>query len=95
MSSSKVLILFGGIYYIFAKLGHFLSQLVACTKNHHPTDKILGKINLNEVLHLLDFVQATFDFKVRDKSSFIALNLSRTYSLEYNKCIDYFSLYKS
>jgi hypothetical protein len=25
-------------------------------KNHHPTDKILGKINLNEVLHLLDFV---------------------------------------
>jgi hypothetical protein len=56
MSSSKVLILFGGIYYIFAKLGHFLSQLVACTKNHHPTDKILGKINLNEVLHLLDFV---------------------------------------
>jgi hypothetical protein len=31
MSSSKVLILFGGIYYIFAKLGHFISQLVACT----------------------------------------------------------------
>ena len=65
------------------------------TSSSCPTDNILGKINLNEVLHLLDFVEATFDFKVRDKSGFIAMNLSRIYSLEYNKCIDYFSLYQS
>jgi hypothetical protein len=48
MSSSKVLILFGGIYYIFAKLGHFSRNLLHAHKNHHPADKILGYFNLNE-----------------------------------------------
>jgi hypothetical protein len=84
ISSSKVLILFGGIYYIFAKLGHFSRNLLHAHKNHHPADKILGYFNLNEVLQVLNFVQAP-----------LQMNLSRTYSLEYNKCIDYFSLYQS
>ena len=84
MSSSKVLILFGGIYYIFAKLGHFNGNLLHAHKNHHPADKNLGNFTLNEVLQVLNFVQAP-----------LQMNLSRTYSLEYNKCIDYFSLYQS